>query len=45
MHQACENGDYEAMAEWRTQCHGEEGTMGGGMMGGGMMGSGTMGGW
>ncbi len=34
MHLACENGDYEAMAEWHAQYHGEEGTMSGGMMGG-----------
>ena len=38
MHQACENGDFETMAEWHTQCDGEESPMGGGMMGGGMMG-------
>ncbi len=38
MHQACENGDYEAMAEWHAQCHDEEGAMSGGMMGGGMTG-------
>ncbi len=38
MHQACENGDYEAMAERHAQYHGGEGAMGGGMMGGGMMG-------
>ena len=44
MHQACENGDYEAMAEWHTQCHDGDGAMGGGMMGGGMMGRGMMGG-
>ncbi|MBI2329598.1 MAG: hypothetical protein HYU85_08230 [Chloroflexi bacterium] len=44
MHQACANGDYEAMAEWHTQCHGEESTTSGGMMGGGMMGRGTTGG-
>ena len=44
MHQACENGDYEAMAEWRDQCEGGEGMMGGGMMGGGTVGGGTMGG-
>ncbi len=36
MHQACERGDYEAMAEWHAQYHGEEGTMNGGMMRGGM---------
>ncbi|MBI4283900.1 MAG: hypothetical protein HY663_05460 [Chloroflexi bacterium] len=41
MHQACVNGDYEAMAKWQEQCHGEGGA--GGMMGnGGMMGSGGM---
>ena len=48
MHEACESGDYEAMAEWYAQYHGEEGIMGSGMMGGhmggGMMGSGMMGG-
>ena len=43
MHQACENGDYEAMGKWHAQCRGEESAMGegmmDGMMGGGMMGS------
>ena len=34
MHQACENGDYEAMAKWHAQCHEGEDAMGGGMMGG-----------
>jgi hypothetical protein len=43
MHQACEAGDYEAMAKWHAQCHGEEGGMNGGMMRGGMMGGGMMG--
>ena len=33
MHEACENGDYEAMAEWYAQCHGEEGAVNSGMMG------------
>ena len=45
MHQACENGDYEAMAKWHAQGHEGEDAMGGGMMGGGMMGGGMMGGW
>ena len=40
MHEACEEGDWEAMAEWHAQCYGEEGTMNGGMMRGGMMGGG-----
>ncbi len=43
MHQACENGDYEAMDEWHAQGHGEEDAMNGGTMRGGMMG-GMMGG-
>ena len=34
MHETCENGDYEAMAEWHAQYHGEEDTMGSGMMDG-----------
>ena len=34
MHRACENGDYEAMAEWHAQYHGAEGTMNEGMMSG-----------
>ncbi len=33
MHQACEDGDYEAMDEWHTQCHSEEGAVNSGMMG------------
>ena len=45
MHQACENGDYEAMTERHAQYHGGEGAMGGGMMDGDMMGGGMMGGW
>ena len=50
MHQACENGDYEAMAQWHTQCQGQGNVtdgdmMGDGMMGDGMMGSGMMGNW
>ncbi len=50
MHQACENGDYEAMAELHAQYHGGEGAMSGDLMGddmmsGGMMGGGMMGGW
>ena len=44
MHQACENGDYEAMAEWHAQCHGGEGAMSGGSTSRGTMG-GMMGGW
>ena len=28
MHQACENGDYEAMAEWHAQYHDGEDAMG-----------------
>jgi len=40
MYEACEEGDWEAMAEWHAQCYGEEGTMNGGMMRGGMMGGG-----
>lgn len=45
MHEACENGDWEAMAEAAEEAHGEWGGMGGhmgGHMGGGMMGSGVM---
>ncbi len=42
MHQACENGDYEAMAELHAQYHGGEGSMNGDMMGGGMMGGGMV---
>ncbi len=44
MHEACENGDWEAMAEAAEAVHGEDGgMMGGGMMGSGMMGGGMMG--
>ncbi len=43
MHQACESGDYEAMAEWHALCYGEGGVMSGSMMGGGMMRRGMMG--
>ncbi len=45
MHQACENGDYEAMTELHAQYHGGEGAMSGDMMGRGMMSGGMMGGW
>ncbi len=41
MHQACENGDYEAMAKGHDRWHGEKSSMSEGMMGGDMMGSGT----
>ena len=47
MHGACENGDWEGMAEAAEEAHGEwggmGGHMGGGMMGSGMTGSGIMG--
>ncbi len=38
MHQACENGDYEAMGEWHAEYHGAEDPMNEGMAGSGMMG-------
>ncbi len=38
MHQACENGDYEAMVEWHAECHSAEDPMKEGMAGSGMMG-------
>ncbi len=45
MHQACENGDYEAMAEWHAEYHCAEDPMNEGMAGSGMMGMmGMMGG-
>ena len=43
MHEACENGDWEKMAEAADEVHGESGM--GGHMGGGMMGRGMMGWW
>lgn len=45
MHQACENGDYENMAELHDRYHDGEDMMGGGMHGGSTMGGGMMGGW
>lgn len=45
MHEACENGDWEAMSELAEEVHGTGGHMDGGHMGGGMMGSGMTGGW
>ena len=36
MHQACENGDYEAMVEWHDECHSAEGSMNEGMAGRGI---------
>ncbi len=38
MHEACENGDWEAMAEAAEEVHGEDFGYMGGHMGGGMMG-------
>ncbi len=38
MHEACENGDYEAMVEWHAECHSAEDPMNEGMAGSGMMG-------
>jgi len=38
MHQACENDDYEAMAEWHSEYHSAEDPMNEGMAGSGMMG-------
>ncbi len=38
MHQACENDDYEAMAEWHAEYHSAEDPMNEGMAGSGMMG-------
>ncbi len=38
MHQACENGDYEAMGEWHAEYHSPEDPMNEGMAGSGMMG-------
>ncbi len=37
MHQACENGDYQAMGEWPAEYHGAEDLMHEGMTGSGMM--------
>ncbi len=45
MHQACENGDYESMAELHAQYHDGEDVMSGDMMSGDIMGGGMMGGW
>lgn len=38
MHQACENGDYEAMGEWHAEYHSTEDPMNESMAGSGMMG-------
>ncbi len=38
MHQACENGDYEAMDEWHAGYHSAEDPMNEGMAGSGMTG-------